>query len=60
MATDHKYNVKTTKELGKVTPDKAPTAKPSGPTGIDGLPGKRTGTAAAARSAATRAAGKAK
>ena len=60
MATDQKYNDKTTKTLGPMHRIKQPGVGPSGPTGIDGLPGKRTGTAAAARSAATRAAGKAK
>lgn len=60
MATDHKYNVKTTKELGKVTPKSAPTAGPKAPSNIDGLPGNRTGTAAAARSAGAKAAAKAK
>ncbi len=60
MATDQKYNDKTTKTLGPMHKIKQPGAGPSGPTNIDGLPGNRTGTAAKAAAAGRKAAGRAK
>ena len=60
MATDQKYNDKTSKELKRVHAFKQPPPGPSGPTGVDGLPKNTTGTAKAAESAGRSAAKKAK